>query len=76
MIVASQPKITFYTQEILTLDSASESSMKQHIVDTMLTIGKPGKIEAPIGMMYIAKNRNGECKIVNTCFDNQTMRWG
>ena len=33
--------------------------MKQHIVDTMLTIGKPGKIEAPIGMMYIAKNRNG-----------------
>lgn len=59
MIVASQPKITFYTQEILTLDSASESSMKQHIVDTMLTIGKPGKIEAPIGMMYIAKNRNG-----------------
>ena len=59
MIVASQPKITFYTQEILTLDSASESSMKQHIIDTMITIGKPGKIEAPIGMMYIAKNRNG-----------------
>lgn len=59
MIVASQPKITFYTQEILTLDSASESSMKQHIVDCMLTIGKPGRIDAPIGMMYIAKNRNG-----------------
>ena len=59
MIVASQPKITFYTQEILTLDSASESSMKQHIVDTMLTIGKPGRIEAPIAMLYVAKNRNG-----------------
>lgn len=59
MIVASQPKITFYNQEVLTLDCASESSMKQHIIDTMLTIGKPGKIQAPIGILYVAKNRNG-----------------
>lgn len=59
MIVASQPKITFYNQEVLTLESASESSMKQHIVDLMITIGRPGKISAPIGMMYIAKNRSG-----------------
>lgn len=59
MLVASQPKITFYNQELLTLDSASESSMKQHIIDAMLTIGRPGKIQAPIGLMYVAKNRNG-----------------
>lgn len=59
MLVASQPKITFYNQEVLTMDCASESSQKQHIVDCMLTIGRPGKLNAPIGMMYIAKNRNG-----------------
>ena len=59
MLVASQPKITFYNQELLTLECASESSMKQHIIDTMLTIGRPGKIQAPIGLMYVAKNRNG-----------------
>lgn len=59
MIVASQPKITFYTQELLTLDSASESSMKQHIIDTMLTLGRPGRVNAPISLLYVAKNRNG-----------------
>lgn len=59
MLVASQPKISFYNQEVLTLDAASESSRKQHIIDMMLTIGRPGKLVAPIGMMYVAKNRNG-----------------
>lgn len=59
MIVASQPKITFYTQEVLTLDAASESSMKQHIIDTMITLGRPGKVSAPISILYIPKNRNG-----------------
>jgi len=59
MFVASQPKISFFNQEILTLDAASESSMKQHIVDLMITIGKPGRIQANIGTMYVPKNRDG-----------------
>ena len=59
MIVASQPKVTFFNQEVLTMDCASESSQKQHIVDTMISLGHNGKISAPIAIMYIAKNRNG-----------------
>lgn len=59
MLVASQPKIQFYNQEILTLEAASESSRKQHIIDLMLTIGRPGKIQAPVATIFIPKNRNG-----------------
>lgn len=59
MIVASQPKVAFFNQEILTMDCASESSMKQHIVDAMITLGKNNKISAPIAILYVAKNRNG-----------------
>lgn len=59
MLVASQPKISFFSQEILTLDAASESSRKQHIIDLMITIGKPAKIQAPVATMFIPKNRNG-----------------
>lgn len=59
MLVASQPKISFFSQEVLTLDAASESSRKQHIIDCMITIGKPGKIQAPVATMFVPKNRNG-----------------
>lgn len=59
MLVASQPKITFFNQEVLTLEAASESSRKQHIIDCMLTIGRPGKLRAPIACMFVPKNRNG-----------------
>lgn len=59
MLVASQPKITFYGQEVLTLEAASESSRKQHIIDCMLSLGRPARIQAPIGLLFVAKNRNG-----------------
>lgn len=59
MLVASQPKITFFNQEVLTLEAASESSRKQHIIDCMLTIGRPGKLQCPVACMFIPKNRNG-----------------
>ena len=59
MLVASQPKINFYNQEVLTLESASESSRKQHIIDMMITIGRPGKLQCPVACMFIPKNRNG-----------------
>jgi|GEM_PF-3914871 len=57
--ILSQPKITFFSQEILTLDCASESSQKQHVVDFMMGIGKPGKILLPAGVAYVSKNRDG-----------------
>jgi len=59
MLIASQPKIAFFNQEVLTLDAASESSMKQHIIDLMITMGKPGSTGAPVATMFIPKNRNG-----------------
>lgn len=59
MLVASQPKIQYYNQEVLTLESASESSRKQHIIDLMITLGKPGKLQAPVATVFIPKNRNG-----------------
>ena len=60
MFVASQPKVSFFNQEILTLDAASESTKKQHIIDLMLTIGRPGKVSSSIGIMYVPKNRDGK----------------
>lgn len=59
MLVASQPKVAFFGQELLTLESASESSRKQHIVDLMITIGRPPKLRCSVGLMFIPKNRNG-----------------
>ena len=59
MFIAAQPKITFFNQEVLTLDAASESTKKQHVIDTMISLGKPGNLNAPISMMYIPKNRHG-----------------
>ena len=59
MLVASQPKISFFNEEIIPLDGCGESSQKQHIIDLLITIGKPGKLDAPLGIMYIPKNRDG-----------------
>jgi len=58
--IAAQPKVQFWEQEILTLDSAGESSRKQHTVDMMITMGK---IRNPrnhkVAMMNIPKMRRG-----------------
>ena len=59
MIVASQPKIPFWKEEVLTLDAASESSQKQHITDIMLGVGRSPKTEAPVACVFVAKNRQG-----------------
>lgn len=60
MLVASQPKISFFSEELLTLDAAGESSQKQHIIDLMITLGKPGKLEVPIRTLFVPKNRDGK----------------
>lgn len=59
LFVASQPKVSFFTQEVLTLDSASESTKKQHICDTMITLGRGSTHTNTIATMYIPKNRDG-----------------
>ena len=60
MFVASQPKIQFFSEELLTLDAAGESSQKQHIIDLMITLGKPGRLQVPISTLFIPKNRDGK----------------
>ena len=75
MLVASQPKVTFFNQEILTLDAASESTKKQHIIDLMLTIGRPGKVSASIGILYVPKNRDGKAnKKIHLYIDGKTQK--
>lgn len=58
VFIASQPKPSYYSAEILTLESLAESSKKQKIADTIFTIGKPS-VKANVATFYIAKNRLG-----------------
>jgi len=58
VIVGSQPKLTYWREEIIPKEGASESSKKQHVVDIMLTFGKPRQ-DAKYGTMNIAKVRRG-----------------
>lgn len=74
MLVASQPKVAFFAQEILTLDAASESSQKQHICDLVLTIGRPGKTVYNLATLFVAKNRNGRVnKVIRLYIDGATQ---
>ena len=59
VFIASQPKPEYWGNEIIPLESLSESSKKQKIVDMILTLGRPFK-QSSIGTLYIAKNRRGE----------------
>lgn len=58
VMVASQPKLQCYSQEILTLESANESSKKQHAVDVMITFNWNPDSRL-IGSMHLAKIRRG-----------------
>lgn len=59
VIVASQPKVYSWNQEIIGLGDLSESSRKAHIIDFLLTFSRaPGSNQA-CGIMNIAKNRRG-----------------
>lgn len=58
--IASQPKVQFWGQELLTLDSAGESSRKQHTVDMMITMGKVRNPQGQkVAIMNIPKIRRG-----------------
>ena len=57
--IASQPKVDAWkNSEILPLESLSESSKKQKIIDFLITLGKDNKV-SEAGTLFIAKNRRG-----------------
>lgn len=60
VLVASQPKQYFWEQEEIPLEAAAESSRKQAIVDTMITMGKSPHIKPQhAGVIAIKKARRG-----------------
>ena len=62
VIVASQPKQHYWKDEILPIDSAGESSKKQHVVDVMLTLGQ--NQECPlVGSLHIPVVRRGVSRV-------------
>ena len=58
-LIGCQPKIGSWKESILGLDSANDSSKKQHHVDTIITASKPD-IGIPLGTINLAKARSGE----------------
>lgn len=58
VFVASQPKVMFWSSEIIPLEGAGESSRKQHAVDLMITMGKANG-PRPCGYMSVVKSRRG-----------------
>lgn len=74
IFMASQPKPEYWSKEIIPLQAAAESSKKQKIIDTMLTIGRPWR-GAPVGTLNIAKNRRGtDGKLVRLKFNGANAR--
>ena len=59
IIVGSQPKQSFWDEEIIPKNAAAESSKKQHVIDVMITMGRSYK-GSKIGSMFLAKVRRGE----------------
>ncbi len=58
VLVASQPKIEYWEEEIIPLRGAAESSKKQHIADMVMTLGMAQK-DGEVGTLYLAKVRRG-----------------
>lgn len=58
IMVASQPKIQYWRDEIIPLEGASESSKKQHIVDLLMTFNLVNR-NATIGTFFVPKVRRG-----------------
>ena len=58
MMVASQPKVSYWKEEIIPLEGAAESSKKQHVVDLMMTFNLVAR-DATIGTFFIPKVRRG-----------------
>lgn len=60
VLTGSQPKSYYWNHEVIPLDSAAESSKKQHHVDYVITIGAPTIAGDSVVMkMNLAKARRG-----------------
>lgn len=58
MMVASQPKLTYWSEEIIPMEGAAESSKKQHTADCILTMNRAAK-GLTFGTIFVAKMRRG-----------------
>lgn len=58
LLVASQPKTTYWDTEIIPKEGAAESAKKQHVVDLMITMNRYNKI-AKFGTIFLPKVRRG-----------------
>lgn len=61
VFVASQPKIQYWGDVELPMESSNDSSRKQAVIDMMVTIGRDSSIKStPAGIMKAAKVRRGK----------------
>ena len=74
VIVGCQPKIQYWTDELLSFSSAAESSRKQHAVDYMITGGRNADY-SQVGTFHLPLVRRGESAgITRVKFDDLHSR--
>lgn len=75
-LTASQPKATYWDEEILKdQNAAAESGKKHHIVDASFNIGKPVRLidDSAVACVHLAKMRRGKAHInlfIRIFYDN------
>lgn len=60
VFVACQPKIQYWDDEELGIESSGESARKQQNIDMMITLGLNSKSDHHCGIMQVAKCRRGK----------------
>lgn len=63
IFVGSQPKQSYWNSEIIPIDGCAESSKKQHVVDLMITLGKP-TADSPLLTVFLPKVRRGTVGVI------------
>lgn len=61
-LIASQPKLSSWTEEFMSMGSLSGSSKKLHIVDVMLGFLRSQNSQLPLLTVNLGKNRHGKLK--------------
>lgn len=64
VMVASQPKINEWNNEVIGIEGANESSKKQANVDMMLTFNWNSECKR-VGSLHLAKIRRGTCEVIS-----------
>lgn len=60
VFMASQPKQSFWRNELIPIEACAESSKKQMVMDMLITIGRPEGVNTGIRKIYVPKNRRGK----------------